>query len=126
MSGKRVLFVDDEAALVRLGVLRLSRLGYHVTGCETPEEALERFRARPADFDAVVTDLSMPGMSGMELAREILSLRPGVPILMVSGQFRSEDLVAARQIGIRYTISKSEALEEIPARLREALRASST
>jgi CheY-like chemotaxis protein len=121
-----VLFVDDDAALVRLGVLRLGRLGYHVTGCETPEEALQNFRDHPVDFDAVVTDLSMPGMSGLDLAREILALRPEVPVLMVSGQFRPEDVATAREIGVRYTISKSEALEEIPQRLREVLGAPST
>lgn len=120
-QGKRVLLVDDDAALVRLGVLRLTRLGYQVAGCETPEEALRSFREHPADFDALVTDLSMPGMSGLELSREILSLRPGLPILMVSGQFRPEDIVVARQIGVRYTITKAGALEEIPQCLREAL-----
>lgn len=125
-QGKRVLLVDDDAALVRLGVLRLSRFGYHVTGCETPEDALRSFRDHPVDFDAVVTDLSMPGMSGLELAREILALRPEIPVLMVSGQFRPEDVAAARQIGVRYTISKAEAFEEIPERLREVLGAPST
>lgn len=119
----RVLFVDDDPALVRLGALRLTRLGYEVTGCESPEEALARFRDRPVDFDAVVTDLSMPGMSGMELAREFLALRPDLPILMVSGQFRPEDAVEAQRIGIRWTIPKSEAFEQIPARLGEVFRA---
>jgi CheY-like chemotaxis protein len=119
-----VLFVDDDPALVRLGALRLTRLGYEVTGCESPEEALARFRDRPTDFDAVVTDLSMPGMSGMELAREFLALRPDLPILMVSGQFRPEDAAEAQRIGIRWTIPKSEAFEQIPARLGEVFRTS--
>lgn len=115
----RVLFVDDDPALVRLAALRLSRLGYEVTGCESPEEALERFRDHPADFDAVVTDLSMPGMSGMELAREFLALRPDVPILMLSAQFRPEDAAEAQRLGVRWTIVKSEAFEQIPVRLGE-------
>jgi CheY-like chemotaxis protein len=117
-----VLFVDDDPALVRLGALRLTRLGYQVTGCDSPEEALERFRDHPADFDALITDLSMPGMSGMELAREFLSLRPDLPILMVSGQFTPQDAAEARQIGVRCTLAKTEAFEQIPLHLGEASR----
>ena len=115
----RLLFVDDDPALVRLAALRLTRIGYEVTGCETPEEALECFRALPGGFDAVVTDLSMPGMSGMELAAELLSLRPDVPVLMISSQFRPEDAAEALRIGIRRTIVKSEAFEKIPVVLAE-------
>jgi CheY-like chemotaxis protein len=118
-----VLLVDDDPALVRLGALRLTRLGYEVTGCESPTEALERFRDRPVDFDAVVTDLSMPGMSGMDLARELLALKPELPILMVSGQFGPDDADEARRIGIRWTIPKTEAFEQIPARLGEVFPA---
>jgi DNA-binding response OmpR family regulator len=115
----RLLFVDDDPALVRLAVLRLTRIGYEVIGCETPEDALERFRALPGGFDAVLTDLSMPGMSGMELARELLSLRPDVPVLMLSSQFRPEDAAEALRIGVRRTIVKSEAFEKIPVALDE-------
>ncbi len=115
----RVLFVDDDPALVRLAALRLTRVGCEVTGCESPEEALECFRARPADFDAVVTDLSMPEMSGMELARELLALRSDIPILMLSSQFRPEDAAEAQRVGVRWTIVKSEAFEKIPAVLSE-------
>lgn len=118
----RLLFVDDDPALVRLAELRLTRIGYEVTGCETPEDALERFRDPAAGFDAVVTDLSMPGMSGMDLARELLSLRPDVPILMLSSQFRPEDTAEALRIGIRRTLVKSEAFEKIPVVLAEVCR----
>jgi len=116
-----VLFVDDDAALVRLGMLRWTRLGYQVTGCESPQEALERFRDHPVDFDVVVTDLSMPGMSGMELARQLLSLRPALPIILISGQFGTEDAAEAQRVGIRWSIVKSEAFEQIPLRLQELL-----
>lgn len=113
----RVLFVDDDPGLVRLGTLRLTRLGFGVTGCESAEEALGLFHDHPVDFDVVVTDLSMPGMSGIELARQLLALRPEFPILLVSSEFRPEDSAEAQRIGIRHTIPKSEALEQIPAYL---------
>ena len=115
----RVLFVDDDPALVRLAALRLTRVGCEVSGYENPEEALERFRQRSADFDAVITDLSMPEMSGMDLARELLALRSDIPILMLSSQFRPEDAAEAQRIGVRWTIVKSEAFEKIPAVLAE-------
>jgi len=115
----QVLFVDDDPALVRLAALRLTRVGCEVTGYETAEEALERFRSGPSDFDAVVTDLSMPGMSGMELAQELLALRSDIPILMLSSQFRPEDAAEAQRVGVRWTIVKSEAFEKIPVVLAE-------
>ena len=82
---ERVLFVDDEESMVFLMERWLERLGYKVKGCTVPQKALEMFRSRPHDFDIVMSDLSMPEMSGVELAREILQIRPGMPILITSG-----------------------------------------
>jgi CheY-like chemotaxis protein len=70
----------------------LQRLGYKVTGCTEPEKALETFRSRSDEFDVVVTDLSMRGMSGIDFARELLQIRPGIPILIASGYIRPADM----------------------------------
>src|SRR2546428_3540604 len=72
-QGQRVLYVDDEEPLVFLMTPMLEQLGYKVTGCTDPEKALEMFGSGPQDFDVVVSDLSMPGMSGVDLARELLA-----------------------------------------------------
>lgn len=81
----RILFVDDEPDLVALHERSLGRAGQTVPGRTDPHEALALFPGDPGGFDAVVTDLSMPGMSGLDLAREVLALRPGIPVLIATG-----------------------------------------
>ncbi|MEO8630364.1 MAG: PAS domain S-box protein, partial [Betaproteobacteria bacterium] len=112
-AGQRILFVDDEEPLTLLAQRILPRLGYAVsTYCE-PERALQAFRANPEQFDAVVTDLSMPGMSGFELARGLLAIRPDIPILMMSGYLRPADQVTAAELNIRDLILKPNAFEDL-------------
>ena len=72
-----MLLVDDEAALMDVGANILRSLGYHVTAMQSPLDAFEQFAGDPSAFDLVFTDQSMPGLSGFELARRILALRPG-------------------------------------------------
>jgi CheY-like chemotaxis protein len=121
--GQRVLFIDDEDAVVRLGTLNLTRLGYRVTGCTDPATALKEFLRDPEGIDAVVTDLSMPGMSGFDCAREMLVIRPDLPIVLTSGYVRPEDEALAREIGIRAVCSKPAALNELGQTLGEVMDA---
>lgn len=113
VRNERVLYVDDEESLVILTTRMLNRLGYQITGYSNPFEALEAFRLHPEEFDVVITDLSMPGMSGFELARELMAVRPEIPIIMTSGYVRSEDQEAASQIGIRELILKPDTVDEL-------------
>jgi PAS domain S-box-containing protein len=104
--GEHILFVDDEPMLARVGNLFLADLGYRVTAHTNPGEALAAFRAAPDDFDLVVTDLTMPGTSGLDLADEMHLLRPDVPIVLTTG-FRgslTDEMVRAH--GIRGTLLK--------------------
>ncbi|APV51928.1 hypothetical protein BWI17_20975 [Betaproteobacteria bacterium GR16-43] len=110
--GQRILFVDDEVDLVFLAGYVLKRLGYEVTGKTNVEEALEEFRERPAEFDAVITDLAMPGMSGFEFASAILAIRPGIPVVLASGYVRHEDEERARACGVRGVIFKPGTVDE--------------
>jgi len=112
-SGQRILYVDDESPLVLLAERVLPRFGYEVVGHTDPIKALQAFRAQPHEFDAVVTDLSMPHMSGFELVRELLAARADVPILMMSGYVRPEDQSAAAELGIRELILKPNTFEEL-------------
>jgi PAS domain S-box-containing protein len=111
--GERVLYVDDEEPLVFLMTRMLTQLGYKVTGCTEPEKALEMFRSAPLDFDVVVSDLSMPQMSGIDLAREILQTRHGMPILIASGYIRPEDNEGVRSLGLPDLLLKPDTIEEL-------------
>ena len=84
-GSERILFVDDEEALVEMGEDILAELGYDVTSRMNSREALALFKARPIPFDLVITDQTMPEMTGLELAKEILAIRPDMPIIMCTG-----------------------------------------
>jgi PAS domain S-box-containing protein len=84
-SGPHILFVDDEQALMELSRRQLEMAGFTVTGYTSSLKALEDFRSRPGSFALVITDNTMPKMSGLQLAKEVLLLRPGMPVLLVSG-----------------------------------------
>ena len=84
-QGERILYVDDEAALASLGQLFLERLGYTVSICTNPVEALESVRAAPDAYDLVVTDQTMPGLTGTRLAQQIHEIQPNLPIILTTG-----------------------------------------
>lgn len=84
-QGERILLVDDEPMVADSMRLVIERLGYQVTACTHPSSALEVFAAAPNDFDLVITDFQMPGMTGLELAAKLLVLRPGLDIVMATG-----------------------------------------
>lgn len=119
--GERILYLDDEESLVILAKRMLERMGYHVTGFNDAAGAIAAFAAAPQDFDLVLTDLSMPGMSGMDVAREILRIRPDIPVLLATGYVRSEDVEQARAIGIREVIWKPQTVGEMGDLLAQQL-----
>jgi len=110
---QHVLVVDDDDALVRLYQHFLGRLGYRVTGLTDPVVALACFRENRGAFDAVVTDVSMPRLSGFDLAREVLALRGDVPVIVTSGYVTPEDEEEARQLGVRRLINKADIIDEL-------------
>jgi CheY-like chemotaxis protein len=113
MRTERVLFVDDEPALVTLTIRGLARRGYRITGCSDPLQALATFRAAPDAFDAVVTDLSMPSMSGFALARELREIRSDVPIVIMSGFVSADDEAESNACAIREIILKPITLDKL-------------
>ncbi len=125
-AGERVLYVDDDEALVFLAGRMLGGLGYRVTGFISPRAALAAFEAAPEAFDIVVTDLSMPQISGSDFARAVLAIRPEIPVLMTSGYVRPEDADAARALGIRELIAKPDTVEELGDAIDRALRSDRT
>lgn len=101
-----ILFVDDAVINVILGQEILQNAGYTVIGLSDSVEALELFRQQPEEFDLVVTDQQMPKLTGMQMAREMIQIRPDIPILMVSGDEDTEIDPEIRQSGIRENIPK--------------------
>ena len=84
-GSERILFVDDEKMLVDIGQQALQRLGYDVVSRTSPIEALELFKAKPDFFDLVITDKTMPGMTGDALAKELMNIRPNLPVIICTG-----------------------------------------
>jgi len=102
----RILFVDDERALAQLGRIKLGELGYMVTAKTSSLEALEVFRARPDHFDLVITDHTMPGMTGLDLAIQIGRIRGNTPVILCTGYRGSFEIGNMADFGIRELIYK--------------------
>ncbi len=110
--GEHILFLDDEEALASLARRVLERLGYKVSAFTQPKQALAAFRADPRAFDLVVTDLNMPGVSGLDIAREMLALRPDLPLVLASGYLNDSLAARAKALGIPHLLFKPGTVEE--------------
>ena len=118
---ERVLVVDDEPMLTELVDTALSHLGYHVDTAPDGAAALRSFRGTPERFDIVVTDLTMPGMTGKHLACAIWKVRPAMPIIICSGNTVSMDEPQALALGFRAFVRKPYTMVALAARIRRAL-----
>jgi PAS domain S-box-containing protein len=105
-NGERVLFVDDEPVLGDIAQKMMQRLGYRATVFQSSEAALAAFQSDPAAYDALVTDLTMPAMTGIELALQVLATRPALPVILVSGSSGQLTATELRKVGIRELLSK--------------------
>jgi PAS domain S-box-containing protein len=120
-GAERVLFIDDEQALVDLGKELLESLGYEVVATTSSLEALELFRCQPNAFDLVITDMTMPGLTGMELSRDLMALRPNIPIVLCTGFSELINGDGARKIGIREFIMKPYVVSNLATVIRKVI-----
>jgi PAS domain S-box-containing protein len=120
-QGQLVLCVDDEPALVELLREQLASLGYRVSAHVSPLSALSEFLAHPLDFDVLLTDLTMPGMSGVDLAERILKVRPDLPIVIATGYGNVMTEERARELGVRPLLYKPFTLTVLSDALADAL-----
>jgi two-component system, cell cycle sensor histidine kinase and response regulator CckA len=118
---ERVLFVDDEEMLVDLGKSILSSLGYDVVGRTSSVEALELFRACPERFDLIVTDMTMPNMTGIELAKKLMQLKPGIPIIICTGFSETVTMESIKSAGVKDLIMKPFVRRQIAESIRRTL-----
>ena len=124
-EGKHVLFVDDDESIVFLMTRLLERQGYRVSGFTDAREALAAARANPEQFDLAVTDFNMPGMSGLDVARELREIRPGLPVAVASGYITDELRAQAPAVGVRELVYKPNTVDElceVVSRLARELR----
>jgi two-component system cell cycle sensor histidine kinase/response regulator CckA len=121
-SGEHILVVDDEGSIARSSKIGLERLGFRVTSVSTSAEALELVTTSPRDFDAVLTDLSMPAMNGLELSQALLLRNPSLPIVLVSGHVAGNTRESARALGIREVLQKPASLVGLATTLVRILR----
>lgn len=108
-----VLLVDDEVVLVDMVRSMLERLGHTVVACQKSPEALAAFHQEPGRFDLVLTDQTMPQMTGIQLAQDILRIRPDIPIILCSGFNELTTLNRAKEIGIRGTLPKPFSIRQL-------------
>jgi PAS domain S-box-containing protein len=117
----RILFVDDEETLADLGKQMLIDLGYEVVSMTNSREALAVFRAQPGWFDLVFTDYTMPEMTGADLARKIMSLRPDIPVVLCTGYSETINEEKAREIGVSAFVMKPFTHRDIAEVVSKAL-----
>ena len=121
-GAERILLVDDEQILAELGKELLESVGYKVVTETNSLQAMETFRADPYRFDLVITDMTMPGLRGEELARQIIALRPDMPIILCTGYSDLIDEKLAREIGIREFVMKPYVVANFVQTIRKALK----
>jgi len=118
---ERILFVDDEQALVKMGKQLLEFLGYKVTTSTSSIEALELFKVQPDKFDLVITDLTMPNMTGDELAQKLMAIRPDIPVILCTGFSTKMTAEKTKKIGIRAFVLKPVIKQDIAETIRKVL-----
>ncbi len=110
---ERILFVDDEDFQADIGKRMLERLGYRVTASTSSVDALELFRQTPDEFDLVITDMTMPDMTGDVLARKLIAVRPDIPIIVCTGYSERINAEIIKDIGIKELAMKPVVMKDI-------------
>jgi CheY-like chemotaxis protein len=121
MGNERILFVDDDKDIVDVGKQMLESLGYEVTASANGIEALNLFRTRPHRFDLVITDMTMPKITGKKLAQELIKIRSDIPIIICTGLREKITAEDAKKIGIREFAMKPLMMKDLAKTVRKVL-----
>ncbi|MEW6291247.1 MAG: response regulator [Thermodesulfobacteriota bacterium] len=120
-GNERILVVDDEEFIVRIEQFILENLGYRITATTSSKEALRIFSQQPTDFDLVITDMTMPHLTGADLARKFLAIRPDIPLILCTGFNAQINKETAKEIGIREFALKPVSKRDLAYMVRRAL-----
>jgi CheY-like chemotaxis protein len=118
---ERILLVDDEEPIVCMEQMMLERLGYKVTVRTSSLDALGAFRANPSNFDLVISDRGMPNMTGEQLARELISIKSDIPIIICTGFSDENDEKRGKAMGIKGFLMKPVAAGDLAEMVRKVL-----
>jgi len=116
-----VLVVDDEKFIVDMTKEMLETLGYQIVPRYSSTDALEAFKAKPESFDLVITDMTMPDLTGIDLAREILSIRPDIPLIMCTGFSEKVNENEIKLLGIKTLLMKPVSMHEMAVTVNRIL-----
>jgi len=119
-GSERILFIDDEKFLADIGKNMLSWLGYRVKSITSPDDALAEFRANPDEYDLIVTDITMPGMTGDNLAEKIREIRPDMLVVLCTG-FSRKIMQGTKIDGIKKVLMKPITLNKLARGVRDVL-----
>ncbi len=118
---ENVMFIDDEQALIKLGHRMLESLGYNVVSSISPLAGLEIFKKDPQRFDLIITDMTMPDMTGDTLAIEMIKIRPDISIILTTGYTKDLSEEEALDIGIKAFLTKPFSMNELAESIRNVL-----
>jgi CheY-like chemotaxis protein len=120
-GNEKILFVDDEPTLVEITNQMLKRLGYDVVTKTASNEALDLFQAQPEKYDLVITDMTMPGMMGDELAGKLMQIRPDIPVILCTGFSQRITEKKAKHLGIKAFLMKPLVMRSLAVTIRKVL-----
>jgi CheY-like chemotaxis protein len=124
-GGERILLVDDEPQVLDMEKQLVQKLGYHVTACSNAADALQALKERPDQFDLIITDMTMPQMTGDQLARQVWEIRSDLPVILCTGYNEMMSEEKATEMGIRKFLLKPVEKNELAFAIRSALGLSS-
>ena len=120
-GNERILVIDDELPLAKMSGHLLEHLGYHVTVRTSSIEALALFKSKPDQFDLVITDMTMPNMTGDKLAVELMSIRPDIPVILCTGYSKKMSDASVSEIGIKALTYKPIVKADLAKTVRKVL-----
>ena len=120
-GNERILLVDDQDIIVQMEKQMLEQLGYHVTGRISSVDVLEMFRADPDKFDLVITDMTMPNMTGEQLADELIKIRSDIPVILCTGFSEMMSEEKAKAMGIKGFLMKPVLMKDLSSTIRKVL-----
>jgi len=121
MGREHILFVDDEPVIIKIGSRLLRQLGYTVSAVSSSVDALALFRSKPSEFDLIITDMTMPTMSGDVFAAELMKVRPDIPVILCTGYSKKISEESAKKMGIKAFAYKPISKADLAKKIRNVL-----